>query len=213
MECAQTCLLYNRLITQSLLTECILAVPFGVDVQTHACRWNWSHCLINSQSGIPVKQTASYRWPSSGLLRRVFSQKFTDVSELRWFIALMMESEGTSDTSVNFYQTTGRNNPEDSHLYTHRLENLKSDTHSNLWKQILSSVCFFLICMIQQIFFIIYIWLTFGIQKKRQVIIYLLFSYLCIILSTVSKFFRSLHASFTTSVMATDQGYMLTLFG
>jgi hypothetical protein len=28
----------------------------------------------------------------------------------------MMEAARTSETSVNFYQTTRRNNPEDSHL-------------------------------------------------------------------------------------------------
>jgi hypothetical protein len=32
-------------------------------------------------------------------------------------IALMMEAASTSETSVNFYQTTRRNNPEDSHLH------------------------------------------------------------------------------------------------
>jgi hypothetical protein len=32
----------------------------------------------------------------------------------------------TSETSVNFYQTTRLNNPEDSHLHTRRHENLKS---------------------------------------------------------------------------------------
>jgi hypothetical protein len=31
-----------------------------------------------------------------------------------------------SETSVNFYQTTRRKNPEDSHLHTRRHENLKS---------------------------------------------------------------------------------------
>jgi hypothetical protein len=31
-------------------------------------------------------------------------------------IALMTEAANTSETSVNFYQTTRRNNPEDSHL-------------------------------------------------------------------------------------------------
>jgi hypothetical protein len=31
-------------------------------------------------------------------------------------IALMVEAASTSETSVNFYQTTRRNNPEDSHL-------------------------------------------------------------------------------------------------
>jgi hypothetical protein len=30
----------------------------------------------------------------------------------------MMETASISETSVNFYQTTWRNNPEDSHLYT-----------------------------------------------------------------------------------------------
>jgi hypothetical protein len=34
--------------------------------------------------------------------------------------------ERTSELSVNVYQTTGCNNPEESHLYTRRHENLKS---------------------------------------------------------------------------------------
>jgi hypothetical protein len=41
-------------------------------------------------------------------------------------IALMMEAARTSETLANFYQTTRRYNPEDSHLRTHRRENLKS---------------------------------------------------------------------------------------
>jgi hypothetical protein len=41
-------------------------------------------------------------------------------------IALMMETARTSETLVNFYQTTRRYNPEDSQLHTHRRENLKS---------------------------------------------------------------------------------------
>jgi type IV secretory pathway TrbD component len=41
-------------------------------------------------------------------------------------IALMMEAARTSETLVNFYQATRRYNPEDSHLHTHRRENLKS---------------------------------------------------------------------------------------
>jgi hypothetical protein len=38
---------------------------------------------------------------------------------------LMMEAASASETSVNFYQTTRRNIPEDSHLHTPRRENLK----------------------------------------------------------------------------------------
>jgi hypothetical protein len=38
----------------------------------------------------------------------------------------MMEAASTSETSVNFYQTPQCYNPEDSHLHTCRLENLKS---------------------------------------------------------------------------------------
>jgi hypothetical protein len=41
-------------------------------------------------------------------------------------IALVMVAARTSETLVNFYQTTRRYNPEDSHLRTHRRENLKS---------------------------------------------------------------------------------------
>jgi hypothetical protein len=35
--------------------------------------------------------------------------------------ALMMEAAGTSETLVNFYQTTRRYNPEDSHLQSFSL--------------------------------------------------------------------------------------------
>jgi hypothetical protein len=38
----------------------------------------------------------------------------------------MMEAAMTSETLINFYQTTRRYNPEDSHLRTHRRQNLKS---------------------------------------------------------------------------------------
>jgi hypothetical protein len=38
----------------------------------------------------------------------------------------MIEAARTSETSVNFYQTSRRYNPEDSHLHTHCRENLKS---------------------------------------------------------------------------------------
>jgi hypothetical protein len=38
---------------------------------------------------------------------------------------LLMEVTSTSETSANFYQTTRRNIPEDSHLHTRYCENLK----------------------------------------------------------------------------------------
>jgi hypothetical protein len=44
--------------------------------------------------------------------------------------AMMMEAVSTSETSVNFYQTTRRNIPEDSHLHNRRRKNLKSKINS-----------------------------------------------------------------------------------
>jgi hypothetical protein len=38
----------------------------------------------------------------------------------------MMEAANTSETSVNLYQTTRRNDPEDSHIHIRCRENLKS---------------------------------------------------------------------------------------
>jgi hypothetical protein len=40
--------------------------------------------------------------------------------------ASIIRAISISETSVNFYQTTRRSNPEDSHLHIHRRENLKS---------------------------------------------------------------------------------------
>jgi hypothetical protein len=55
-------------------------------------------------------------WGSSNLLSNGY----------RMLIALMMKATQTSETLVNWYQSTRRYNPEDSHLRTHRSENLKS---------------------------------------------------------------------------------------
>jgi hypothetical protein len=38
----------------------------------------------------------------------------------------MMEAESTSETSVNFYQTTRHNIPKDDHLHIRRRKNPKS---------------------------------------------------------------------------------------
>jgi hypothetical protein len=57
------------------------------------------------------------------------SQKLTDGSEVRSasiITALMMEEISTSETSVNFYETAGRNIPTGCHLHACRRENLKS---------------------------------------------------------------------------------------
>jgi hypothetical protein len=60
--------------------------------------------------------------------RPLVTLKLTDVSALRTasIIALMMMAVRTSETSVNFNVTTWSHIPEDSKLYTHRRENLKS---------------------------------------------------------------------------------------
>jgi hypothetical protein len=48
-------------------------------------------------------------------------------------IALMMEAARTSETLVNFYQTTRRYNPEDSHLHTAVLfNNANKICHKNM---------------------------------------------------------------------------------
>jgi hypothetical protein len=43
----------------------------------------------------------------------------------------MMEEASISETQIKFYQATQHNNPEDSHLCTHRCENLKSHMTSS----------------------------------------------------------------------------------
>jgi hypothetical protein len=47
-------------------------------------------------------------------------------SIIKALIALMVAAASTSETSVNFYQTIRRNNPEDSHFRTRLRENLRS---------------------------------------------------------------------------------------
>jgi hypothetical protein len=49
------------------------------------------------------------------------------VSIIRAMSPLVMKAARASETSINFYQTTRRNNPEDSHLHTRR-ENPKYHT-------------------------------------------------------------------------------------
>jgi hypothetical protein len=45
---------------------------------------------------------------------------------------MMMEAESTSETSVNFYRSTRRNNAENIYLQTRRRENLKSHNETSV---------------------------------------------------------------------------------
>jgi hypothetical protein len=45
---------------------------------------------------------------------------------LHHYGTVLIEAASTSETLVNFYQTTRRYNPEDIYLCTYRCENLKS---------------------------------------------------------------------------------------
>jgi hypothetical protein len=56
-------------------------------------------------------------------------------------IVLMMEAVSTSETSVNFYQTTRRNIPEDS-FHIRRRENLKSHHLAVVYKMWYCSALF-----------------------------------------------------------------------
>jgi hypothetical protein len=53
-------------------------------------------------------------------------QRFRGPCSLHHQVTLMMEASRPSETLVNVYQITRRYNPDDSHLRTHRGENLKS---------------------------------------------------------------------------------------
>jgi hypothetical protein len=78
---------------------------------------------------VSVMLTASIIRAMSALIMEALSTSETseNLYHEERLIALMMEAaRTTSETLVNFYQTTRRYNPEDSHLRTHRRENLKS---------------------------------------------------------------------------------------
>jgi hypothetical protein len=52
-------------------------------------------------------------------------------SIIRAVIAVMMEAASASETSLNFYQNTRRNNPEDSHLVSLLLKPLLDSFSQN----------------------------------------------------------------------------------
>jgi hypothetical protein len=68
----------------------------------------------------------TFKLEHSMKLVRHFSNLYSIGSITSDQIALMMVAARISKTLVNFHQTTRRYNPEDSHLRTHRRENLKS---------------------------------------------------------------------------------------
>jgi hypothetical protein len=63
-----------------------------------------------------------WRWLSPGLLRRC---SLVEVHR-RFRGACCLHHRNISESSLNFYWTARRNNPEDSHLHTRRHENLTS---------------------------------------------------------------------------------------
>jgi hypothetical protein len=60
------------------------------------------------------------------LVQKLNITVFWDTASIR-FIVLMMKTVSIFETSVNFLQTARRSIPEESHLHTRCLENLKSD--------------------------------------------------------------------------------------
>jgi hypothetical protein len=98
-------------------------------IVTHG--WDRWHCFLNLTSPVrfQVLAAASMKmavfWVVAPCSLVEDYRRFRGVCCLL-LIALMMEAVSTSEMSVNFYQTIRRYNPEDSHLRTHRRENLKS---------------------------------------------------------------------------------------
>jgi hypothetical protein len=73
---------------------------------------------------------------------------FWDVAPCKLAIALMLEAVSLSETSVNIYQTTWRNIPEDNHIHNRRCENLES--HHRKWFN-------WLTCEFSQVFLLLYL--------------------------------------------------------
>jgi hypothetical protein len=93
--------------------------------------WNIGKLLPDYTVLLPRRQPSSYSppWepqivPSKPLWGGYFLLRLEIWNPS--LIALMMEAASTSETLVNFYQTTRCYDPEDSHLHSCRHENLKS---------------------------------------------------------------------------------------
>jgi hypothetical protein len=79
----------------------------------------WLPGLARSRPYSPLVQSGFLPWLTGSYISNRFHARGL-------LIALMMEAARTSEMLINFYQTTLRYNPEDSHLRTHCCENLKS---------------------------------------------------------------------------------------
>jgi hypothetical protein len=76
-------------------------------------------CIIMSTASSDMFQLFLFEW-------MVTYWRWPSFRMSRWVFALMVELVNTSETSADVYETTWHNIPEDSHLNTRRLGNLKS---------------------------------------------------------------------------------------
>jgi hypothetical protein len=73
--------------------------------------------LARSRPYSPLVRPRFLPWPTDSYIPNRFHTRG---------LLIILEAARASETLVNVYQTTRRYNPEDSHLSTHRCENLKS---------------------------------------------------------------------------------------
>jgi hypothetical protein len=84
-----------------------------------------------------IVQALKWRVLSSGFIlvhKLCLPPAFTLVSCSAYSSTLKMEAICSSETSVDFQRTTRRYIPEDSNIYNHRCENLKSYKHEHVLK-------------------------------------------------------------------------------
>jgi hypothetical protein len=111
----------------------------------------------------------------------LFSQKCQlSIFYVCFILHPVSKASSTSETSVNFYQTTWRNNSGDSRLYTRRRENLQSHSESEgsilQLTKIRSSYCYSLksgsfpnsICFVSHSFFLFIVLTVPGDPDRNQ---------------------------------------------